>query len=888
MIKNYADILHQSSCNDIYEIVDLCKNLVPIEYRSTAWKYPELNHGLNLLTTENALNAYMSAYGDMHISKCRAAMMNFPFKDLVGSIEIVDWGCGQGIGSCTIIDILQQRDLLQWVKRITMIEPSSQALNRAEQNIYKITQNNIPINTINKYLPSYNIDTSDTLNSINYSCKNVIHIFSNILDVNGIDLYSVARLVATSNADHYIICVGPKNANAYKIDQFCALFDGQDFFTNIDSASFGRTANTAHTYTCKSKGFKYNGAPLIKERMSSFQQIHNDVFNDYDLQLHIQNKIISVEKARVAYRLQEMLSMDDIMYIDPIINEVKIDFVIIKPQKGILLLNVFPYNLLKCSRPDNGKEVIYHSDNGKDYTYQSPFELIALCKSNLEEGIEELLMSNIKGLGESIPIKSALVFMENDIVYTKNFLHARDDFFDNSYIYGREFIYNIDVSKKLYQKVGLVDYNKHFTDGIKRKIISILSPGWHSYKEGKLGIQPRGAQKHLSKSRKIQQKISGVAGSGKTFVLALRAIDAMKRTGGDVLVLTYNITLAKYLKVRMSEIREDFSWSKIDILHYHSFFKLRATENRLKVHIDSFDQVDFFNYAKKLKKYSAIFIDEVQDYKEEWLRIVMNNFLEENGEFVVFGDPKQNIFNRELDKEGNVRLGVIGGVWNKELNKSQRFSNPRLLSLANAFQSNFFSKQDGMESDNLQNTTLNFDIISYFDMRNGCGIDELVLKINEIIKNSGNDIRNFVVLGSTKKILREFDFAFRNKTKEETEITFLSTEILDSIMQKFNVKSENSWNMEYQMIYKSLERVRKLSFTTDKACLKISTIQSFKGWDAPAVILILEDDVVNKRMDFQPMSPETIYTAITRPRESIYIINIGQNAYHDFFRKQSM
>ena len=96
------------------------------------------------------------------------------------NIEIIDWGCGQGIGSCTIIDILQQRDLLQWVKRITMIEPSSQALNRAEQNIYKITQNNIPINTINKYLPSYNIDTSDTLNSINYSCKNVINIFSNI------------------------------------------------------------------------------------------------------------------------------------------------------------------------------------------------------------------------------------------------------------------------------------------------------------------------------------------------------------------------------------------------------------------------------------------------------------------------------------------------------------------------------------------------------------------------------------------------------------------------------------------------------------------------------------------------------------------------------------
>lgn len=45
----------------------------------------------------------------------------------------------------------------------------------------------------------------------------------------------------------------------------------------------------------------------------------------------------------------------------------------------------------------------------------------------------------------------------------------------------------------------------------------------------------------------------------------------MKRTGGDVLVLTYNITLANYLKFRLSEIREDFSWEKLDIYPYHQF-----------------------------------------------------------------------------------------------------------------------------------------------------------------------------------------------------------------------------------------------------------------------------------------------------------------------------
>lgn len=47
----------------------------------------------------------------------------------------------------------------------------------------------------------------------------------------------------------------------------------------------------------------------------------------------------------------------------------------------------------------------------------------------------------------------------------------------------------------------------------------------------------------------------------------------MKRTGGNVLILTYNITLANYLKYRLSEIREDFSWGKIDIYPYHQFLE---------------------------------------------------------------------------------------------------------------------------------------------------------------------------------------------------------------------------------------------------------------------------------------------------------------------------
>ena len=65
-------------------------------------------------------------------------------------------------------------------------------------------------------------------------------------------------------------------------------------------------------------------------------------------------------------------------------------------------------------------------------------------------------------------------------------------------------------------------------------------------------------------------------------------------------------------------------------------------------------------------------------------------FLEDNGEFVVFGDPKQNIFKRPLDTNGDIRLEFIGGSWNHELKERQRFANPQLANLATAFQTAFY------------------------------------------------------------------------------------------------------------------------------------------------------------------------------------------------------
>lgn len=880
----YVEDIRQ--CNSIDDIIDYCHDALPIEYKGRPWTHPELKRGINLLASDVALNCYMSAYGDMHVTKCRAAMMNFPFNDIQGSIEIVDWGCGQGIGSATIIEVLRQRNLLQWLRKVTLIEPSRSAIERANDNIRTLTHDTVEIDVKNLFLPANGIAEGETLSPIGYRYNNVIHIFSNILDVTTIDLGAVARMVASAHGKHFVLCIGPKNGAAYRLEKFCSVFGEQNYFSQIDSVRYARTKRTAHPYTCMTRCFEYNGATIDLNRLALVSESHEAIYNEYDLRLQIQNHVLSPQKARIAWRLENILSVDDIMYIDPVVNEVAVDFIIVRPNKGVLLLNVFEENLNECTLSADKKEINVHGQ-----LYQSPIDLISLCQSSIKDGIEELLMSTIEDSRNFSLIKKAVVFSENSIDEIKNFFGFEGHIVNFTYVFGKEFIGSREVTLNLYNTIGFLYNNVAFDDVVRRKLAKIISPSWHSYQEGRIDMRPIGAQRRLSESSVTQQKISGVAGSGKTQVLAFRAVNAMKRTGGDVLVLTYNITLANYLKFRLSEIREDFSWEKIDVYPYHQFFRIRAAECQLHVEFGSYQDETFFGNSRNHKKYSAVFVDEVQDYTTEWLRIIMQNFLlEPNGELVVFGDPKQNVYQRLLDTNGDIRLGVIGGQWNRQLTTSRRFTNPRLANLATAFQAQFMANlpSDDITTENIMSNTFNFQILTYIDMRQNNTTDALVSNIITIISNDSNEARDFVVLASSTKLLRNIDTLYRQRTNEQTEITFISTEALEKLKQIHNVSDERAANWKFNRDFEALDRTRKQLFTTDKRCLKISTIQSFKGWESPSVIVILESDFALHNTTFRPMSPQTIYTAITRARENMYIINIGNDTYHNFFYNQAL
>ena len=147
-----------------------------------------------------------------------------------------------------------------------------------------------------------------------------------------------------------------------------------------------------------------------------------------------------------------------------------------------------------------------------------------------------------------------------------------------------------------------------------------------------------------------------------------------------------------------------------------------------------------------------------------------------------------------------------------------------------------------------------------------------------IINEFKLDRRDVTVLSQTCSVLRGVEEAYIKNGGEQPITTFETKEEYDRI------KAVSKWP---KADIDSIRRVKKVHFTIDYTGIKMATIHSFKGWESPAVILILqpegtiEDDVYN--VIENENSPALIYTAITRAKRNLFILNLGNSKYHDFF-----
>lgn len=457
--------------------------------------------------------------------------------------------------------------------------------------------------------------------------------------------------------------------------------------------------------------------------------------------------------------------------------------------------------------------------------------------------------------------------------------------------------------------------NNYFSDDLYNRFARILRPSYHTIEQG-IPINFTKEQQLLAKSEEGSRKrIKGVAGSGKTLVLAQRAVNAHIRTQGIVLILTYNITLKNYIHDRISSVRENFDWSYFHISNYHDFITsnmnnvgiefdfLPKNENGQRGLIDQelFEKIAdekvysnlnlFDGHIDELPKYDVMLIDEAQDYKENWINILLNNFVTEKAEIVAFADEKQNLYARDLDEMKMPKNPIQRGPWDGKLNKSYRLS-AKVAMLVADFQKFFFSGKydidEKIETDAMRDLFAD-PYIEYHMIENperktidNTKIAQYIFKQMNNHQLNSNDV---TILSTRISMLRYLDATIKEVSKEKTNIMFETQEEYNQIMQMHFINSRPEDEI------RKIRKNRKANFWMNRGTIKLSTIHSFKGWESPAVFLVIENDVAADNLiklqdgaTFpRKFTDEMVYTGMTRCQNFLFVINLGNPLYDSFF-----
>jgi len=190
--------------------------------------------GVTPLLEEKELYIYLLRYGKMHKAKLESCFNEFPFAEINHPIEVIDWGCGQGLASLVLFDYLKFNELEISVSKIILIEPSPLSIKRAALHLQTYPSLQCST-TICKSFDGLELqDLHTDANRIK------IHLFSNVLDID--DSYylqnNLIELIKQSQKGvNYFICCSPyiTDFKTNRIDNFVRSFRNREMIYSVDN-----------------------------------------------------------------------------------------------------------------------------------------------------------------------------------------------------------------------------------------------------------------------------------------------------------------------------------------------------------------------------------------------------------------------------------------------------------------------------------------------------------------------------------------------------------------------------------------------------------------------------------------------------------------------------
>lgn len=552
----------------------------------------------------------------------------------------------------------------------------------------------------------------------------------------------------------------------------------------------------------------------------------------------------------------ETLAPEWEIYIQPHLNGLRPDFVLLHPHVGIAVYEVKDWNLdaLDYFVKKNGRHhELWASKDGKDFRRErdNPVRKV----ERYREAIYNLYCPRLQAKKGIAAVTGGVIFPYTDVERLKKLFGC---FLPNGVKEGKSEYFTLAGIEDIENgRIGrILPAARYSSSKLMRPELAADLRGWlvepDFSREQREPLPMDAKQLRLAESRTKNglRRIKGPAGSGKSLVLAARAAK-LADEGKSVLVVTFNITLGRYLRdLTVRAIERRSSLSNVIFDHFHSWCKdvcwevgwsgqyeevwsSNTTQNALETCLPALAQSAAVEEGAP--RYDAILVDEGQDYRPSWWQ-ALRAFLHEDGEMLLVADSTQDIYGTAKSWTDEAMAGAgFAGSW-ATLSVSYRLP-PATIPIIRRFAETFLADLD-LNLPEPQQGELHFA---------PCRLRWVQCEPDQATP---------VCLSEIMRLMH-----FTGDGHANADMTLLASDI-DAGRQVTEALASHQVKTVATFAEDEKERRReKFGFWMGDARLKATTLHSFKGWESPLL-------VVDVRQAAGQDSLALMYTGLTRLRHS--------------------